>query len=77
MGDGPWVLGETYSACDHVLHQHCAWIERPASDFPTLGDYPNLAAFVPRVRERSRGIRRMLERMRELAAAASGDESPP
>ena len=63
MGRGPWVLGGHYSACDHVLHQFCSWFERPQPGYVALADYPNLKAFLGRVRERSPGVRRLLERM--------------
>lgn len=68
MGDRPWVLGEVFSACDHVLHQHCCWIEQPEPGYVTLADYPNLAAFTARVRDESAGVRVMLARDAELRA---------
>ena len=69
LGDGPWVLGDRYSACDHALHQFCCWMERPGEGGTALADYPNLAAFTDRVRARSPGIRAMLVRNAELSRA--------
>ena len=60
MGDGPWVLGERFSACDHALHMFCTWIEQGMGDMARLSTYPNLARFVERARRHSPGIRAML-----------------
>jgi glutathione S-transferase len=60
MGDGPWLLGERYSACDHALHMYCTWIEVDLVGLERLSTYPNLARFVDRARERP-GIQRMMK----------------
>ncbi len=67
MSSGGWMLGDTYSACDHMLHQHCSWMEESQAGFVTLADYPHLLDFTTRVRERSAGIRAMLERNAQLS----------
>lgn len=58
MEGRPWLLGERFSACDHALHMYCTWMEMEP-ELTKLSTYPNLAAFVDRVRERP-AIQRML-----------------
>ncbi len=60
MGDGPWLLGERLSACDHALHMYCTWIEVGLEGLKRLSNYPNLVRFVFRARERS-AIQRMMK----------------
>jgi len=69
LGAGPWVLGDTYSACDHALHQYCCWYEQPEPGHVALADYPDLVAFTARVRARSPGVRAMLARNAALLDA--------
>ena len=60
MGDGPWLLGERYSACDHALHMYCTWIEVDLEGLKRLSNYPNLARFTERAREKP-GIQSMMK----------------
>ena len=62
FGDGPWVLGDRFSACDHSLHMYCTWVDVGFEQgwLNPISTYPTLARFVERARERP-AIQRMLK----------------
>ncbi len=51
VGDGPWVLGEAFSAADVYLYMLTTWLD-PAGGHPSMDDLPNIARIVGRVKDR-------------------------
>ncbi len=51
IGDGPWVLGETFSAADIYLYMLTTWLSE-AKAHPKLGAFPNVARIAGAVAER-------------------------
>lgn len=57
MFQGPWVLGEHYSVCDPYLFTMSNWLEGDGVD---IGDFPRVAEFNLRMREKS-AVKRVLK----------------
>ncbi|MFN4204567.1 MAG: glutathione S-transferase family protein [Tabrizicola sp.] len=66
LDKGPWLMGDSYSAADHLCHATYAWFTEATPDDPVLRDWIGRCMARP-ARERVRA--RDAERMAQAAAA--------